>query len=132
MVQILYRSFAFVLAVTVALILTPIEFDSEGVGSGSLGNDSFCSIAAYSSTYWKQVVSWSCTFNRAKDAADRFSKLTDDADVILVTSNHVVASYGAPAGGYCSSWLEENHLLISCSTSLEHVVKFDRQKIGKP
>lgn len=73
----------FAIAVYVALV----RFIEEGVGSGTAGAGSFCSIAFYSTSQMSRLSYWTCTFNDEPGAKARFENIKSEQTLVVTESN---------------------------------------------
>ncbi len=114
----------------VGFLISPIRFVKDGVGSGMISGHEFpCSVAAFSSTHLQQVVHWSCSFENERLAADHFSVTTEKYAIISKSNTRFVVSFSAnELTGYCVLRLDGSRRNDICSSSLKHILEFEKQR----
>lgn len=112
--------------------VAPIRFIREGVGSGTVGGESFCSYSVYSSTQFGRVSSWSCGFEDSLNAEKYFKAVESKSEIISTGVNQIlVKNKTVEANYFCRMYVEKNLVLDICSDSLKHLTEFEKQKSTK-
>jgi hypothetical protein len=127
MKRVLLGSCVLILTFALGFGLAPLRFINEAVGHGSVGVDSSCSFSIYSSTYFERVAAWSCSFEGESQARQFMNERKANGKTISDDSKRVLVEYDDPEHGFCSHWIDQGQILIICSSSLNHVTKFEQQ-----
>ena len=111
--------------------LAPIQFTNRGVGSGTAGDGSFCSVGSYWSTWFEHVTFWSCAFDNPKLAEENFNKTKSESTVISVGESRLLTQHNFPeVRYYCLSILDNRSVLQICAGSQSLIHEFERQKVS--
>ena len=114
----------------VGVVVAPIRFTRHGVGSGTAGDGSFCSIGSFKSTWLEHVTFWSCAFENPKSAEEHFNKLESESTVISAGESRLLTEHNFPEGQYyCLSTLDNRSVLQICAESQRLIHAFERQKV---
>ena len=115
----------------VGVAVAPTRFTSRGVGSGTAGNGSFCSIGLYSSTWFERVGFWSCSFDNEVLAEEQFNKCKAESAVISAEETRILTEHNFPeVHYYCLSLLDNRSVLQICAESQSLIREFERQKVN--
>lgn len=127
------------LTFTVGLLASPIRFDSLGTGHGATKDGGGYWFAPYESTYFVKLIHEGENYNSSERAQEIFKArlaepLTEvvEQDILDLSEIRAVIFFKKRGNvqGYCSIRVEEKGLRNICSTSLRHVLEFERQKYG--
>ena len=119
--------FIFAAAFFVGLWWAPLRFSNQGVGHGTVGSGSQCSIVVYRSTLFGQVSTWSCSFEDLAARDKYIARVKTDGKIISSSPERIFIQYDWPVRGYCAHRINTGAVLNICSTSFRHVYEFEHQ-----
>lgn len=124
---------------TLGLVLSPIRFDGTGMGHGMVDDNGIGSywIHGYKSMYFVSLSNEGENFKTSERAIEVFKQRLQKPEVEEISHQEVLEPSETRAiihfqrrdnlEGYCVLRVEKNSLQNICSTSLWHVLDFERQ-----
>ncbi len=122
----------FVITFGIAFLVSPIRFSSFAFGSDEHGG-----FTAYESTDFVKLTSTTERYETSKEAMEAFenhikqySKHIENQETVRLEENRAIITFQTEyfGQGFCLIKKEDYKLYDMCSTSLSHILEFEKQK----